>query len=76
MDNIDFDEVLISPAMIQDHMPDTVLSALNKVSARKMSLFYSAFDNIISNFVFHFISNCFDYLFIIALSNMHSIFSF
>lgn len=32
VDNIDFDEVLISPAMIQDHMPDTVLAALNKVS--------------------------------------------
>lgn len=32
VDNADFDEVLISPAMIQDHMPDTVLAALNKVS--------------------------------------------
>ncbi|XP_037036591.1 diacylglycerol lipase-alpha isoform X1 [Bradysia coprophila] len=31
VDNMDFDEVLISPAMIQDHMPDTVLAALNKV---------------------------------------------
>ncbi|KAJ8958539.1 hypothetical protein NQ318_002334 [Aromia moschata] len=29
--NIDFDEVLISPVMIQDHMPDRVLEALNKV---------------------------------------------
>lgn len=29
--NTDFDEVLISPVMIQDHMPDNVLSALNKV---------------------------------------------
>lgn len=29
--NIDFDEVLISPVMIQDHMPDTVMEALNKV---------------------------------------------
>ncbi|XP_052133526.1 diacylglycerol lipase-alpha isoform X4 [Frankliniella occidentalis] len=29
--NTDFDEVLISPVMIQDHMPDTVLSALKKV---------------------------------------------
>ncbi|CAO1396104.1 unnamed protein product [Diamesa serratosioi] len=27
----DFDEVLISPVMLQDHMPDTVLSALEKV---------------------------------------------
>ncbi|XP_046479102.1 diacylglycerol lipase-alpha isoform X5 [Neodiprion pinetum] len=26
----DFDEVLISPVMIQDHMPDTMLNALNK----------------------------------------------
>ncbi|XP_039297973.1 diacylglycerol lipase-alpha [Nilaparvata lugens] len=29
--NTDFDEVLISPVMIQDHMPDKVLDALNKV---------------------------------------------
>nr|CAD7258186.1 unnamed protein product [Timema shepardi]CAD7568828.1 unnamed protein product [Timema californicum] len=28
--NTDFDEVLISPVMIQDHMPDNVLQALNK----------------------------------------------
>lgn len=28
----DFDEVLISPVMIQDHMPDHMLRALNKVS--------------------------------------------
>ncbi|KAG5681216.1 hypothetical protein PVAND_010670 [Polypedilum vanderplanki] len=27
----DFDEVLISPVMLQDHMPETVLSALEKV---------------------------------------------
>ena len=27
----DFDEVLISPVMIQDHMPDTMLKALQKV---------------------------------------------
>lgn len=32
--NIDFDEVLISPVMIQDHMPDKVLEALNKVRPR------------------------------------------
>lgn len=30
-ENTDFDEVLISPVMIQDHMPDKVLEALNKV---------------------------------------------
>lgn len=29
--NTDFDEVLISPVMIQDHMPDKVLDALYKV---------------------------------------------
>ncbi|XP_045466398.1 diacylglycerol lipase-alpha isoform X2 [Harmonia axyridis] len=29
--NVDFDEVIISPVMIQDHMPDRVLSALQKV---------------------------------------------
>lgn len=31
-DNTDFDEVLISPRMFKDHMPDKVLTALNKVS--------------------------------------------
>nr|XP_029733226.1 uncharacterized protein LOC109404729 isoform X1 [Aedes albopictus] len=30
-DNTAFDEVLISPVMVQDHMPDKVLAALNKV---------------------------------------------
>lgn len=30
-DNIDFDEVLISPSMVQDHMPDKVIEALEKV---------------------------------------------
>lgn len=31
VNNTDFDEVLISPVMIQDHMPDKVLEALEKV---------------------------------------------
>ncbi|XP_031776612.1 sn1-specific diacylglycerol lipase alpha isoform X4 [Nasonia vitripennis] len=31
----DFDEVLISPVMIQDHMPDNMLKALNKVAAHR-----------------------------------------
>ncbi|CAL4059419.1 unnamed protein product, partial [Meganyctiphanes norvegica] len=31
VDNRDFGEVLISPCMVQDHMPDTVLKALEKV---------------------------------------------
>ena len=30
-ENMDFDEVLISPTMINDHMPDNVLEALQKV---------------------------------------------
>ncbi|XP_055389650.1 diacylglycerol lipase-alpha isoform X2 [Condylostylus longicornis] len=30
-DTTDFDEVIISPVMLQDHMPDKVLSALKKV---------------------------------------------
>lgn len=34
-ENIDFDEVLISPVMIQDHMPDKVLDALNKVRGHR-----------------------------------------
>lgn len=42
VDNIDFDEVLISPAMIQDHMPDTVLAALNKVSRKILYQVYAA----------------------------------
>ena len=29
--NTDFDEVLISPTMVQDHMPDKVFAALQKV---------------------------------------------
>jgi sn1-specific diacylglycerol lipase len=33
--NTDFDEVLISPVMIQDHMPDKVLDALNKVRSHR-----------------------------------------
>lgn len=33
--NTDFDEVLISPVMIQDHMPDKVLDALNKVQSHQ-----------------------------------------
>lgn len=35
--NTDFDEVLISPVMIQDHMPDKVLDSLNRVSYRLKS---------------------------------------
>ena len=31
-ENTDFDEVLISPTMVNDHMPDNVLDALEKVS--------------------------------------------
>ena len=34
----DFDEVLISPVMIQDHMPDNMLKALNKVSHSPMAV--------------------------------------
>lgn len=30
-ETIDFEEVLISPVMLQDHMPDKILDALNKV---------------------------------------------
>lgn len=43
-ENTDFDEVLISPVMLQDHMPDKVLSALNKVSEKA---------NLISNNMFY-----------------------
>jgi hypothetical protein len=36
VDNMDFDEVLISPVMIQDHMPDKVLEALEKVLVQEI----------------------------------------
>jgi len=31
----DFDEVLISPTMVQDHWPDKVLEALEKVAVSR-----------------------------------------
>lgn len=60
VDNADFDEVLISPAMIQDHMPDTVLAALNKVSKTVDTLlitqyaFYVRFSLLQLNYFFFF----------------------
>lgn len=39
--NTEFDEVLISPCMIQDHMPDRVLDALSKVEDWKSSSQYT-----------------------------------
>ena len=30
-DNSDFQEVLVSPTMVNDHMPDNVMEALEKV---------------------------------------------
>lgn len=38
--NTDFDEVLISPVMIQDHMPDNVLKALYKVCSQYFFFFF------------------------------------
>ena len=38
-DNKSFDEVLISKRMVQDHMPDKVLEALEKVKKRKVVAF-------------------------------------
>lgn len=59
-DNIDFDEVLISPAMIQDHMPDTVLAALNKVSVISHENLIDASSFCLNIFLFIFqISNYF-----------------
>ena len=37
-DNKDFDSVLISKRMLQDHMPDTVLDALEKVSIHNINI--------------------------------------
>lgn len=45
-ENTDFDEVLISPGMIQDHMPDKVLEALNKVPLPNFARL-SKFNNLI-----------------------------
>lgn len=53
-DNADFDEVIISPAMIQDHMPDTVLAALNKVSLFSSQLLLLPFVHI-KHKIFHLI---------------------
>lgn len=62
----DFDEVLISPVMLQDHMPDTVLSALEKVSWQcpwplisvfRFSLSPRLFADILS--IIHFLCHCF-----------------
>jgi len=36
-DNSDFQEVLVSPTMVEDHMPDNVLEALEKVYRLYMS---------------------------------------
>lgn len=51
VENTDFDEVLISPAMIQDHMPDTVLDALNKVSPLAQMCFASLTFYIVNTYV-------------------------
>lgn len=37
-ENTDFDEVLISPRMFKDHMPDKVLAALHKVWTNFMQM--------------------------------------
>ena len=34
-DNTSFDEVIVSPTMINDHMPDNVMDALEKVKKNK-----------------------------------------
>ena len=34
-DNTSFDEVIVSPTMINDHMPDNVMDALEKVRKKK-----------------------------------------
>lgn len=53
----DFDEVLISPVMIQDHMPDNVLEALNKVLNET---FCMNFDSVyLSHFLYFSVNFCF-----------------
>ena len=42
-DTVDFNEVLISPVMVHDHMPDTVLRALNKVTYNNHHTLYFFF---------------------------------
>lgn len=71
VDNIDFDEVLISPAMIQDHMPDTVLAALNKVSViLDDHLFAASFFFLFFFSLFFFFSK---YPFILLINKNYSI---
>jgi hypothetical protein len=45
VENTDFDEVLISPTMVNDHMPEEVMDALQKVTWRclKERLFHIVF---------------------------------
>lgn len=40
-DNSDFQEVLVSPTMVNDHMPDNVLEALEKVWWYTSKLFFN-----------------------------------
>jgi sn1-specific diacylglycerol lipase len=35
-DNTSFDEVIVSPTMINDHMPDNVMDALEKVKKKNI----------------------------------------
>ena len=79
-DTVDFDEVLISPVMVQDHMPDTVLRALNKVKTIRrchfsliypfffssMSISFSFFD---CNFFFFF------FFYLVLRSSLHDLVS-
>ncbi|XP_067642320.1 uncharacterized protein inaE isoform X2 [Eurosta solidaginis] len=60
-DTFDFDEVLISPVMLQDHMPDKVLAALKKVVTtsgprkpqRQTSNAFSIMSNDYNHYDFH-----------------------
>jgi len=52
-ENTDYGEVLISPGMIQDHMPDNVLRALNRVSYMN-SLRHEDYSNSIACNCLHF----------------------
>ena len=49
-DNSDFQEVLVSPTMVNDHMPDNVLEALEKVYTCSQSLFICLMSKIVQKY--------------------------
>ena len=55
-ENKDFSEVLISPTMVNDHMPDNVMDALQKVHLGETIVaglsMYKVFNTVIISYIF------------------------